>query len=61
MALNGLTDLIETVSVPKSEYENLIRESETLDILRTIFRNQKYIAPETIRDILGVEYLESEE
>ncbi len=59
--VNGLTDIVSTVSVPKSEYEDLIRESETLDILKKLFKDNKYVSDTTIRSILHVEYIEKGE
>lgn len=60
MALNGITDICATVSVPKPEYEELIRESNTLHILENIVSAQKYVDADTLRNILGIKSNESE-
>lgn len=60
MAVNGLTDICVTVNVPKSEYEDLIRESNTFRIIKNLVESQKYVDAETIRNILGIEFVEKE-
>lgn len=58
MAIKGLTDFCETVNVPKPEYEDLIRESNTCRIIENLVESQKYVDAETIRNILGIEFVE---
>lgn len=53
--LNGITDVIATVSVPKPEYEELIRESEQLAIIRRMMSRGKYFCQEDLKAILDVE------
>lgn len=33
MGLNGVTDIVSTVMVPKPEYENLVRDAERLQMV----------------------------
>lgn len=56
----GLTDLVATVTVPKTEYEMLVRESERLDILKNFIKKGKYITTDDIKAILGDEEREGE-
>ena len=53
MATNGITDVFSTVSVPKPEYEELVRDSERLDIISAILEENKYISTSDLRCILG--------
>lgn len=55
MAINGITDIVEIINVPKSEYENLIRESETLAIIKDLYKAKKYVDADDMRRILNVE------
>lgn len=55
----GLTDAFATVTVPKSEYEALVRDSETLDIITAMVRDSKYLSTGDLKIILRIE--ESEE
>lgn len=55
MANNGLSDLIATVTLPKSEYEDLVRESNTLRILENYINSTKYVDKEVLQAILGIE------
>lgn len=55
MAVNGITDICATVNVPKSEYENLIRESNTLHVVENLYSTQNHVDAEIIRNILGIE------
>lgn len=58
MAVNGITDIVTTVTVPKSEYEALLRESETLSIVKVLYETKKYIDADDMRNILGVGLVE---
>lgn len=51
----GLTDIIATVTVPKPEYETLIRESEQIDIIKSMLRKNEYVSTGDLRVILNVE------
>lgn len=55
MALNGITDTFTTVSVPKSEYEELVRDSETLQIVRDYVGKVQYINDATLKILLDIE------
>lgn len=52
--MNGLTDIVATVTVPKTEYENLVRESEKLYIIESYIKNSKYTTFDDVKAILGV-------
>ena len=54
MANHGLTDFAATVTLPKSEYEELIRDSEVLNTARR-FVTTNYATVRDIKSILGVE------
>lgn len=57
MANHGLSDLTATVALPKSEYEDLVRQSETLKIIKkTIESSSGALAIVSIRRILGIEW-----
>lgn len=53
--LNGITDVIATVSVPKSEYEELVRDSEQLAVVIRMVRKNKYIGQEDLKAVLDIE------
>lgn len=55
MANNGLSDLVATLTLPKSEYEDLVRESNTLRILENYINSTKYVDKEVLQAILGIE------
>ena len=59
--LNGITDVIATVSVPKPEYEELIRESEQLAIIRRMMSRGKYFCQEDLKAILDIEESQEKE
>lgn len=52
--MNGITDIVATVTVPKTEYEYLVRESERLAILERYVKNGKYTTLDDVKTILGV-------
>lgn len=58
--VNGITDIVTTVPVPKPEYEELVRESNTLRIIENYIQEEKYPTIGTLKSILGIEK-ESEE
>lgn len=45
----------EVVFVPRSEYEELIRDSERLAIVENYLTNEKYSVLGTVEKILGIE------
>lgn len=56
MASHGITDLAAVINIPKSEYEDLIRDSETLKVVRRILEKTPDNTPVLlVKDILGVE------
>ena len=59
--LNGITDVIATVSVPKPEYEELVRDSEQLAVVRRMVRKNKYIGQEDLKAVLDVEVSQEKE
>ena len=61
MANKGLTDLVSTVTISKSEYEDLVRESNTLRIIENLVANKSSeVKVNVLREVLGM-YEESEE
>lgn len=54
MATNGITDVFTTVSVPKPEYEELIRGNEQNRIIRRLLARNKYVSAEELRTMLGI-------
>lgn len=59
--LNGITDVIATVSVPKPEYEELVRDSEQLAVVRRMVRKNKYIGQEDLKAVLDIEESQKKE
>lgn len=59
MEVKCITNEVGTVSVPKSEYEALVRDSEKLDIIKTLMQKSNYVSTGDLKIILGIE--ESEE
>ena len=55
MSVNGITDVVVTVSVPKPEYEELVRDSETLNIIKRVVETDQYVTAKDIKILLGVE------
>ena len=54
MANHGLTDIVSTVTISKSEYENLVRDSEKLGTLKRYITQNSYMLRADIEAILGV-------
>ena len=54
MATHGLTDAFQTVTVPKSEYEELIRESEQLKTVKRMLQKESYVSTDDLRTIVNV-------
>ena len=52
---NGLSDVFSTVSVPKPEYEDLVRDSEKLEIIKRKVKANKYVGMEELKEILDIE------
>lgn len=53
--MNGITDIIATVTVPKPEYEALVRDSQTLEVVARYVASEKYITQKDIRILIGME------
>lgn len=54
MATNGITDVFTTVSVPKPEYEELIRESEQLKAVKRMLQKGEYVSTDDLRTIVNI-------
>ena len=54
MAVNGVTDVVSTVMVPKPEYEELIRESNTLGIVENYISTEAFPSIKTVKCLLGL-------
>jgi hypothetical protein len=54
-AMAGITDIVATVTVPKPEYETLIRGSEQIDIIKSLLAKNEYVSTGDLRVILNVE------
>ena len=57
----GLTDLCAKVTVSKTEYEHLVRESEKMAILKNYVTNGKYTTFDDVKSILGVSEREGDQ
>lgn len=57
----GITDVFATVTVPKAEYEELVRESERNDIIRSLVEHDKFITTDNLKTILGIEETQEKE
>lgn len=51
----GLSDICATVTVPKLEYEKLVRDSEKLEVLRKIRKAGSFITDIDLKAILDIE------
>lgn len=54
MAVNGISDLVSTICVPKSEYEELIRTSERMECVMDYIENSDIVMLGQIKSILGI-------
>lgn len=61
MATNGISDIFTTVSVPKPEYENLVRDSEKIETLKRLIKSSKYVTTGEVMAILEIEESDKEE
>ena len=55
MALNGLSDVLATVTIPKTEYEELVRYSERLAIVKNLLKKDRYGLTGDLKVILNIE------
>ena len=60
MANYGITDIGSTVTISKNEYENLVRDSEQLAIVKNYVEKQEYISTKDIKVLLEIEEKEGE-
>lgn len=51
----GITDVFTTVTVPKLEYEELVRDSEKLGVIEALLQKNNYITTGDLQAILGIE------
>ena len=47
--------LLTTIEIPKEEYNQLIRESEKLAIIKRMLAKEQYVSASDMRMILGIE------
>jgi len=55
MGVKYIADEVGIVPVPKPEYEELVRDSETLDIIKTLMKKSNYVSTGDLKIILGIE------
>ena len=55
MALNGLSDVFTTVTIPKTEYEERVRDSERIAIVKNLLKKDKYGLTGDLKVILNIE------
>ena len=55
MALNGLSDVFTTVTIPKTEYEELVRDSERIAIVKNFLKKDRYGLTGDLKVILNIE------
>ena len=55
MALNGLSDVLATVTIPKPEYEELVRDSERIAIVKNLLKKDRYGLTGDLKVILNIE------
>lgn len=62
MATHGFTDIMATVELPKSEYEDLVRQSEELKIIKKTMKSASSTLPLVVlKHILGINEGENDE
>jgi len=54
MANYNLTDLAATVSISKNEYEELVRDSEQLKIVKKFIKESKYAGSNDVAILLNI-------
>ena len=52
---------IQKVSIPATEYEALVRDSERMSILKDFIKDGKYTTIDDIKSILGISEKEGEQ
>lgn len=62
MANRAMTDIVSTVNISKSEYEDLVRDSNTLRIIENLVAASKTsVNADLLKNILGMYLDESED
>jgi len=61
MANYNLTDIVATVSISKNEYEELVRDSEQLKIVKKFVKESKYANSNDVAILLNISEEEGEE
>lgn len=62
MATHGFTDIMATVELPKSEYEDLVRQREELKIIKKTMKSASSTLPLVVlKHILGINEGENDE
>lgn len=49
---------LQMVNIPLYKFENLLRESDTLDVIRCVVATQKNLDRNLLINILGIDYIE---
>lgn len=52
---------IQKVSIPATEYEALVRDSERMSILKDFIKKGKYITIDDVKSILGISEREGDQ
>ena len=55
MSSHGLSDVFTTVTIPKTEYEELVRDSERIAIVKNLLKKDKYGLTGDLKVILNIE------
>lgn len=55
MASHGLSDVFTTVTIPKTEYEELVRDSERIAIVKNFLKKDRYGLTGDLKVILNIE------
>lgn len=62
MANRAVSDIVSTVNISKSEYEDLVRDSNTLRIIENLVAaNKTSVNADLLKNILGMYLDESED
>lgn len=51
---HGITDIFATITMPKAEYEKLVRDSEKVRIIERLINTDKYLCVGTVKAVLDV-------
>lgn len=61
MGMNGVTDLVASLTIPKPEYENLVMDSEKVKCIKHYIASSNYPSMDVVKAILNIVEEESEE